>query len=86
VAEKGLFMITDTSAMHALAKYAARESLRGKGLMDTARKVSRFLRPGKNPEWRPAKDPCAADADHHVFIAGLAPQLQSFTVHPNEAK
>jgi hypothetical protein len=36
-------MITDTSAMHALAKYAARESLRGKGLMDTARKVFRFL-------------------------------------------
>jgi hypothetical protein len=43
MAEQGLFLITDTSAMHALAKYAAKESLRGKGMLDTARKVFAFL-------------------------------------------
>lgn len=40
---KGLFIITDTSAIHALAKYAAKEAMRGKGLMDTARKIFAFL-------------------------------------------
>lgn len=40
---EGLYIITDTSAIHALAKYAAQESLRGKGLMETARKVFAFL-------------------------------------------
>lgn len=40
---EGLFLITDTSAIHALAKYAAQEALRGKGLMDTARKIFAFL-------------------------------------------
>lgn len=40
---EGLFIITDTSGIHALAKYAAAEALRGKGLMETARKVFAFL-------------------------------------------
>lgn len=39
----GLFLITDTSGIHALAKYAAQESLRGKGLLDSARKIFAFL-------------------------------------------
>lgn len=41
--DQSLFTVTDTSAMSALAKYAAKEELRGKGMMDTARKVFRFL-------------------------------------------
>lgn len=43
MADQGLFIITDTSAIHALAKYAAKEALRGKGLLETARKIFRFL-------------------------------------------
>jgi hypothetical protein len=40
---EGLFIITDTRGIHALAKYAAKEALRGKGMLETARKVFRFL-------------------------------------------
>ena len=43
MSQQGLFRITDTSAVFALAKYAAKEALRGKGLMDSARKIFRFL-------------------------------------------
>lgn len=40
---EGLFIITDTSGIHSLAKYAAKEALRGKGLLESARKIFRFL-------------------------------------------
>lgn len=43
MAKDGLFQITDTSAIHSLAKYAAKEALRGKGMMESARKVFAFL-------------------------------------------
>lgn len=38
-----LFLITDTSVIASLHKYAAMQSLRGKGLMETARRVFAFL-------------------------------------------
>lgn len=43
MAEEGLFLITDTSVIASLAKYAAAEAVRGKGMLETARKVFRFL-------------------------------------------
>jgi len=43
VAKEGLFLITDTSIIASLAKYAAAEAVRGKGMLETARKVFRFL-------------------------------------------
>lgn len=40
---EGLFRLTDTSLIASLAKYAAAEAVRGKGMLETARKVFRFL-------------------------------------------
>lgn len=41
--EEGLFYISDASAITALGQFAAKEAIRGKGMLDTARKVFRFL-------------------------------------------
>ena len=43
MAEQGLFIITDASALPALSAYAAKEAFRGKAMMETARKVFAFL-------------------------------------------